>query len=502
MATPSSALPPLPAGAGAPAAIPGARAALMLLIAISLFNYIDRQVLSGVLPRLEVDPAFGLLGDPNAKFWKNLLATAFLVTYMVCAPLFGWLGDRLGRRWGLVGMAVIAWSLVSGASGLAVGYTMLLLTRCLIGVGEGAYGPVGMALLSDAFPPSRRGMAIALMSAAIPVGSALGFALGTVVADSALGWRWAFYLVVPPGVLLGLLCFRMPEPRRGQAEGATQATAPVGAWRAVKVCLQTPSYFLSTAGYTAMTFVTGGIAVVVIDYVHERQGIYALSDETLKGLTPETAERLRPLLGQRFEGADDFKYALRGALPPGALAPLWGPLREASRTADSPNLGPVGVYFGGITVVAGLLGTLLGAYVAERLKPRVPSADFLVSAAGAFAGMPLVLAFLYVPFPAAWGVLFFAIFCLFLNTGPVNTILANVTAPPIRATAFALNIFLLHALGDVISPPIIGTVTDRYDWTTAFLMITGVIVLAGVLWAWGAMYLKRDTEMALRRLAA
>jgi hypothetical protein len=250
-----------------------------------------------------------------------------------------------------------------------------------------------------------------------------------------------------------------------------------------------------------MTFVTGGIAVVVIDYVHERQGIYALSDESLKGVAPETAERLRPLLGQRFEGADEFKLALRATVPPKELAPLWGRLREASRTADSPNLGPVGVYFGGITVVAGLAATLLGAYVAERLKPRLPSADFLVSATGAFLGMPLVLAFLYVPFPAAWGVLFFAIFCLFLNTGPVNTILANVTAPSIRAMAFALNIFLLHALGDVISPPIIGTVTDRYDWTTAFLMITGVILLAGALWLWGAVYLKRDTEIAVRRVA-
>src|SRR5262249_40887402 len=148
----------------------------------------------------------------------------------------------------------------------------------------------------------------------------------------------------------------------------------------------------------------------------------------------------------------------------------------------------------------GLLATLLGAFVAERLKRRLPSADFLVSAAGAFMGVPLLLAFLFVPFPAAWGVLVFAGFFLFLNTGPVNTILANVTAPAIRATAFALNIFLLHALGDVISPPIIGAVTDAYDWTTAFLMVSGVVLLAGLLWLWGAAYLGRDTEIALKRV--
>src|SRR5262245_59770626 len=181
----------------------GARTVLALLILVSMFNYIDRQVLAAVLPKIELEPAFDFVGNKDPKFWKNLLATAFLVSYMVTAPLFGWLGDRMGRRWGLVGLAIIFWSLVSGGSGLAVSYNMLFLTRCLIAVGEGAYGPVGTALLTDVYPPAKRGWVISLVMATIPVGSALGYALGTLVADSPLGWRWAFYLVVPPGVLLG-----------------------------------------------------------------------------------------------------------------------------------------------------------------------------------------------------------------------------------------------------------------------------------------------------------
>src|SRR5439155_4287836 len=88
-------------------ALPGARAALVLLLAINLFNYIDRQVLAAVEPRIEEElfPA-GATADPqNTEFWVGLLAPAFMVSYMVLAPLFGWLADRTSR-WLLIGVGV------------------------------------------------------------------------------------------------------------------------------------------------------------------------------------------------------------------------------------------------------------------------------------------------------------------------------------------------------------------------------------------------------------
>jgi hypothetical protein len=91
-------------------------------------------------------------------------------------------------------------------------------------------------------------------------------------------------------------------------------------------------------------------------------------------------------------------------------------------------------------------------------------------------------------------------FCLFFNTGPTNTILANVTHPSIRAGAFALNILIIHAFGDVLSPVVIGIVSDRYDMTRAFILVGAMFVLAGVLWLTGAKFLKRDTDLAAGRL--
>src|SRR5262249_37657846 len=118
----------------------------------------------------------------------------------------------------------------------------------------------------------------------------------------------------------------------------------------------------------------------------------------------------------------------------------------------------VNFIFGIIVVVAGLGATLAGIAVADFLKSRIPGAYFLVSAVAMGLAFPLILCTLWTDFPMAWIFVFLACFCLFFNTGPTNTILANVTHPAIRASAFALNILIIHALGDAVSPAIIGAI--------------------------------------------
>src|SRR5687767_791768 len=95
------------------AAAPGARSALTLLLLINLFNYIDRQVLAAVEPEIRKELLVDVGEEKEAKFWMGLLSTSFLVSYMLIAPVFGLLADRM-RRWVLVGIGVIIWSLASG----------------------------------------------------------------------------------------------------------------------------------------------------------------------------------------------------------------------------------------------------------------------------------------------------------------------------------------------------------------------------------------------------
>src|SRR5438309_4444074 len=405
-------------------AVSGARSALFLLLGINLFNYIDRQVLAAVEP--EIRATFFQTGDLNAMAKTGLLGTAFLVTYMLSAPVLGFLADRISR-WIIVGSAVILWSLASGGSGLAATFAILFATRICVGIGEGGYGPAGPPILSDLFPIEIRGRVMAIFCAAIPVGSALGYVIGGLI-GAHLGWRWAFYLVAPPGLLLGLLCFWQRDPRV-TAHHLVQES-PRRSLRNYLRLFRTRSYLINCVAQTLMTFVTGGLGYWVSAYLEYRNQSPAMS-----------------------------------------------------RTI-----------FGLITVVAGLISTLLGGIVADKLRPRFAGSYFWVSGIGMLIACPFFIATLYIPFPAAWVAMFFAIFFLFLNTGPSNTALANVSLPAVRATAFAVNIFVIHALGDVQAFWLLGYLGGHRNMHLAFLFVFWILFASGLAWIIGAKYLPADTS--------
>src|SRR5438132_6337032 len=122
----------------------GAYWSLILLLSINLFNYVDRYVLAAV--EMKIEEEFKI-----TEAQMGLAYSAFLLSYVLISPLFGWLADRMSR-WTLVGIGVVLWSLASGGSGIAATFTLLLITRCCVGVGEAAYGPVAPTILSDLRP--------------------------------------------------------------------------------------------------------------------------------------------------------------------------------------------------------------------------------------------------------------------------------------------------------------------------------------------------------------
>jgi MFS family permease len=476
--------------------LPGARKALALLLAINLFNYIDRQMLAAVVPKIEAE-------FHKSKSELGLLMSMFLISYTVAAPIFGWLGDRMSR-WLLVGVAVIFWSLASGATGLATTFAIMMITRALIGVGEAAYGPAAPSLISDLFPVDRRGGVLAWFYMAIPVGSALGYVLGGAMADTALGWRWAFYLVVPPGILLGILCFLMPEPQRGASDDGTHRTPTL---RDTGVLFSIPSFLLNTLAMTAMTFSIGAIAAWMPTYLYEREGTFTVTPEVLEKAQNEAREeskvpqsvlnRLKPLHGQTYRGMNSFRDALARELPPEDTLKYRAALAEAARDEKAATLGYLSTMFGAITAVAGLLATLAGGYAGDFLRRRgVRGSYFLVSGVGMLIALPLFVIALDTPLWLGWLVIFFGVFFIFFNTGPANTALANVSPPALRASAFALNIFIIHLLGDVISPWIVGKIDDLHSLRMGLMLLAAPIGLSGAIWLIGTRYLDRDTELA------
>jgi MFS family permease len=404
---------------------PGARPALALLLAINLFCYLDRYILASIIPAIKNE---FLRGDPDANGKAGLLTTAFLISYMVTAPLFGWMADRYSR-WMIIGISVALWSVASGATGLAATFIALLVTRVFLGIGEAGYGPAAPTIISDFYPLERRGAVLSWFFMAIPVGSAFGYAFGGWI-NGMLGWRWAFYLVLPPGLLLALLCFLMPEP------GREHAHRPKPNWSDYKGLIRIPSLVTNILAQTALTFAIGGLSVWAPTYIHEGRG---------------------------------------------------QPLAQTD------------LIFGGILVVAGFLSTLFGGWLGDALRPRFPGSYFIVSGTGMLLGFPATIAMLYTPFPAAWAFVFLAIFFLFMNTGPSNTALANVTPPSMRATAFAMNILIIHLFGDALSPWLIGWIKDHGTWNAGFFTVSTVMLVAGIVWLSSTRSLIRDTEAATRK---
>jgi MFS transporter, Spinster family, sphingosine-1-phosphate transporter len=399
----------------------GARTALALLLGINLFNYIDRQVLAAVEP--EIRATFFPATDLNAMAKTGALGMVFLVTYMLAAPALGWLSDRFSR-WVIIGTCVVFWSLATGATGLAATFALLVMTRVLVGIGEGGYGPTAPTILADLFPLEKRARIMAYFCAAIPVGSALGYVLGGWISPQ-FGWRWAFYIVTLPGLLLGILCFFQNDPRGLGSGRKIRQRATRDDYRKL---VQTRSYSFNMVAQTAMTFAAGGLGFWIAEYL-------------------------------RFRGQ-----------PPQAR-----------------------VVFGGITVLAGLISTIVGGILSDRLRSRHRGSDFLVSGIGMILAFPLFVVMLFTPFPFAWVLMFAIIFLLFLNTGPSNAALANVSYPNMRERAFALNILIIHLFGDVAAFPTIGYIGGHTNMTVAFFVVSLVMLAAGIFWLLGMKYLPADT---------
>lgn len=484
-------------------ALAGARTALILLVLINLLNYIDRYILAGVLSKIKLDL---LAGDPQANTKAGLLATAFMVAYMCLSPLFGVLGDRM-KRWWLVGIGVILWSMATGLCGLAWGYAILLIARCLVGVGEAAYGPVAPSIISDMYPVRKRGRVLAVFYAAIPVGSALGYVLGGAIAGTPLGWRGAFLVAVVPGLLLGAICFLMREPPRGQIDSASN-TSRLLTWRDYGLLRKTRSYVLVTIGSTIATFVVGGVAVWIPAYVFEREAKFTISMEQVNKLSEGTepipvqvARKLVPPDQQDISlNYDQLSEYIKERLDTSEISQYSGRIFSGLLSAESISLELVTVLFGIITVVAGLGATLLGGWAGDALRERYSGSYFFVSGLSMMLSFPFFLGVLYTPLPWGWVFIFIAIFFMFANTGPMNTVLANVVHPSMRSSAFAINIFIIHALGDAISPAIIGGIADFYSLGFAFLLLSFLIPVSGAVWLVGVRYLREDTELAPHRL--
>jgi sugar phosphate permease len=230
--------------------------------------------------------------------------------------------------------------------------------------------------------------------------------------------------------VLAALMLTLPDPPRGSHDsGATAPPTAKQGTRAdliatyVRLVRNTP-YVLTVLGYAAYTFAVGGLGFWM----------------------PAFLERVRGI-----------------------------PRAQAT------------VSFGEIVVITGFVGTFVGGWLGDYCAKYSRQAFLWVSAVATLVAVPFTWAALTTASPAMYVTAMVAAqLCLFISTGPINAAILNLTSPVERASAIAVSIFTIHILGDVLSPPLIGAVSDVASLQEAVKIVPVAVLAAGLLWCWAA----------------
>jgi MFS family permease len=401
------------------------------------------------------------------------LATLFLISYSLISPVMGFAGDRFRRTW-LLGLGVGGWSLATVGTGLAQTYGQLQWARAFLGIGEATYGVIAPAFLMDLFARDVRARVLSAFYLAMPIGGALGMLLGAWIGKH-YGWHNAFFVVGAPGLLVAFAALWLPEPVRGASEGvdpdrlAEHASAGVGRDDYLELLVNS-SYNYAVFGMTFYTFAIGGLAYWLPTFLTVTKGIEPVEATKLLGLT---------------------------------------------------------------TVAAAVIGTGTGGWLADRLARTSPRALFVVPGVALIASVPFIVLAIYgTTKTAIYSGIFFSEALMFINTGPCNAVIANVVLPHMRAAAYAISTFVLHFLGDIWSPTLMGWIADFFghddamasgfgqalaaigahpmarpgqdpeNLTAGMLVVVPAVLLAGVVLLAGARHLPREMALMLARLKA
>lgn len=232
--------------------LPRARIVLWALTFVYVINFLDRSLLAILAKPIQddlhvTDGQLGLIGG-----------LYFACFYCFIAIPVGWFADRTSRV-RVLSIACGLWSAATSFCGLAANYTQLVLARMLVGVGEAGGVPPSYALITDYFPPGRRGIAFGTYNLGPPIGAALGIAFGASVA-AAFNWRAAFIAIGLVGVVAAIaIPFIVREPQRGTFDAVSASETKAGFWDTARAFFGNPTLVLAALGSGSTQFITYGL---------------------------------------------------------------------------------------------------------------------------------------------------------------------------------------------------------------------------------------------------
>ena len=400
-------------------------ALLVILALMNFVNYADRQLIAPLAPLLELPAAEGGLGLSRTQI--GLLFTAFMLVHSVASIPLGVLADRYMRK-RLIAVGVGLWSLATAFAGFATTFRGIFLARAAVGIGEATYAPAASALISERFSPRTRARALGVFQIGMVLGGAVGLAVGGTVA-AAWGWRAAFFVFGFPGLILtGLILLVYEPPPRVKPAQREKGAAFLK--RQLWTIFHSPGLIRIYLAGILITFFVGALIV----------------------------------WGTQF-------------------------ILDTHYDSDPHQLGRVSRLFGGLAGVASIGGALFGSYLADRIEAARPGQGRLLAVAlSAFLTVPCTILGLLASSPLGlftW--LTLGVFFATWYVGPILAAVHEVVPADARGIATGLYFFLVHMLGDAISPVFVGKVADSTGSLRTGLLATVVALVLGGLAALSAL---------------
>ncbi len=377
---------------------------LSVLLLAFIFNLVDRRIVT-----ILAEP---IKHDLHLADWQVGATTglAFALFYSGLGIPIARLAARYNRP-RLIAVCMALWSFFTILCGSATGFASLLFLRMGVGVGEAGCTPTAHSLITDYVPREKRASSLAFYSLGVPLGTLVGLGLGGLIAD-ALGWRMTFLFAGAPGLALAALAYlTLKEPHDGLL--AHQRRQPIAFSAALKELAGKRSFWFVSLAAAAAAFSGDAQAAFIAPFY------------------------------MRCHGQE--------------LAALAG-------SVGLNSMGFLGVVLGLAQGLAGLLGTVAGGALADRLGKRnfrtlaiIPACSSLIAIPfylGLFSTSNIVLAFVF----NAIGFFFCSIWY-----GPAYSIVQSVVSPPNRPTATALMMLMISVLGIGLGPLIMGIVSDIAD---------------------------------------
>jgi len=397
-----------------------------LLFLLYMFDYIDRLVVVSLFPFLKAD--WGLT-DTQCGLLVSAVSWAILVFSFPVSIVI----DRWSRKKSIAMMAVL-WSLATAACAFTKNFTHLFIARTAIGLGEAGYAPGGTAMISALFPEKKRSTIVGIWNSSIPLGSALGVALGGLIATH-YGWRHAFGIVALPGLLIALLFFTVKDYRTVDLVKSRHENAGLKGKRRmagmdiVREFTGTPSLYLTFFAFSGNTFLTTALMSWLPTYFHRIQGM---------------------------------------------------PMDSASLKSS-------------LVMLMAIFGSPLGGYLADKwLKKRINARLLFPALSSTLTALIFMSAFHLVQGQAQYALFLFGGVCAIAFASSAIAVTQDVVHPGLRATAYSLCVIIMHLLGSALGPLLVGILSDRYGLVAALTLMPLSALVAGLLFFIGSFFYERD----------